>query len=409
MSASAPPPMDVLSGVKEIVAVHSAKGGVGKSTLAANLAVTLARRGLVVGLLDADVHGPSIAHMFGDDSMPEPSFRPGMALPLIRHGVKYLSIANAAGDDAPIIWRGPMVSQAIGQLLGGVDWGALDLLILDMPPGTGDAILGVGQTITLSGVVSVTTPSTLSVTDTRRGMQGFGQLSIPILGLVENMAALVCDECGERAEIFGESVGQDTADELGIPLLGELPIDPALVAGGDAGVPTAAADPEGATAQAFDKIADSLLEALAIHGRAATASFEVIWQGLPADTFRPDPPQALAAPTGEVGRGGEGQQVDLPLAVWQAANDALGIRWADGESSFHGAYELRMACPCAACVEEWSREKLPSLDDVPRNVKPVRISTVGRYALQPAWSDDHHTGIYSFRDLRAGAGRIDPR
>jgi ATP-binding protein involved in chromosome partitioning len=401
MATPAPPPIDALAGVREIVAVHSAKGGVGKSTVAANLAVTLARRGLAVGLLDADMWGPSVAHMFGDSSMPAPSPRGGLVLPLERHGVKFLSIANAAGDSAPIIWRGPMVSQAIAEFLSGIDWGTLDVLFVDMPPGTGDALLGIGQSVTLSGVVTVTTPSALSLSDTIRGMQGFGQLSVPLLGLVENLAELVCDGCGDRVALFGKGEGEAAAAELGVPFLGRLPIDPAVVVGGDSGVPIVASDPDGETARAYGELADGLTAQLAVHGRAATGTFEIPWQNLRADVFR-------AEPQSEPADVGDDTRPDLPVAIWQAGDRILGIRWADGETTFHGAYELRLACPCAGCVEEWSGEKLPSLDQVPADVRPVHIATVGRYALQPRWSDGHDTGIYSFRDLRDGAGRIEP-
>ena len=404
MASHAPPPIDVLSDVAEIVVVHSAKGGVGKSTVAANLAVALARRGLAVGLLDADMYGPSIAHMFGDASIPYESPRGGTVLPLERHGVKFMSIANAAGDTAPIIWRGPMVSQAIGQLLGGIDWGRLDVLLIDMPPGTGDALLGLGQNLGLSGAVTVTTPSVLSLTDSRRGMDGFGQLAVPLLGLVENMTDFVCDDCGERTAIFGDSVGDAVAAEAGTPLLGRIPIDPTVMTGGDEGVPVCAGRPDSPTARAFAATADALLGRLAAHGRAATGDFDLEWRLMGPGEFRPEPAPARAAGAPS---GGDGRP-ERPVALWQAGNTRLGIRWADGETTFHGAYELRMACPCAGCVEEWSREKLPTLDQVPQDVRPVRIATVGRYAVQPTWSDGHHTGIYSFTELRKGVGRVEP-
>ncbi len=400
MASSAPPPIDFLADVREIVVVHSAKGGVGKSTVAANLAVALARKGAAVGLLDGDIHGPSIAHMFGDASPPAAAPRPGSVLPRERHGVKFLSIANVAADGAPIIWRGPMVSQALGQLLGGIDWGTLDVLVVDMPPGTGDAIIGLGQSVTLSGVVSVTTPSTMSLADTYRGIQGFEQLSVPVLGLVENMSEFVCDDCGERVGLFGEGVGERASLELGIPFLGRLPIDPAVVTGSDTGTPIVATDPDGPIGRAFDAIAGALTAELASRGRGGAGDFEVTWESLEKGVVRADPP----TPAAETARGGSPQTA---VAVWQAADTVLGIRWGDGATTYHGTYELRKACPCAGCVEEWTGEKLPSLDQVPADVRPVRIRTVGRYALQPTWSDGHDTGIFAFRELRAGAGRVD--
>jgi ATP-binding protein involved in chromosome partitioning len=395
--SAAPPAFEGLAGVKEIVAVHSAKGGVGKSTVAANLAVTFSRMGLKVGLLDADIHGPSIAHMFGSAEPPAMSPDKPMALPIERHGVAYLSLANVATDDAPIIWRGPMVSGALQQLLAQVDWGERDLLLIDMPPGTGDAILGVGQAVPLSGVVAVTTPQELSLSDTRRGLTAFSKLEVPLLGLVENMAGFVCDECGERALPFGEGGGKATAEALGIPFLGRLPLDPAIGIAGDAGRP-AARDADTPAATAFDSLARSVLAEIARRGGGGTA-FEVEWTRMPETLFRPDPEKPPKT-TGES---------DRPAALWQAANDTLGILWGDGRKSFHGAYELRTSCPCAGCHEEWTGERLPTLDQVPKDVRPVRIRSVGRYAIQPTWTDGHQSGIFSFRDLARGVGAVDPR
>jgi ATP-binding protein involved in chromosome partitioning len=284
------PPSDLLAGVREIVAVHSAKGGVGKSTTAANLAVSLARMGMKVGLLDADIHGPSIAHMLGSSARPEASPSGEGVLPLTRHGVRYLSLANVALPDAPIIWRGPMVSGALNQLLGMVEWGELDLLLIDMPPGTGDAILGIGQAVALSGVVVVTTPQELSLSDTRRGIQGFVALQVPVLGLLENMSVFVCDECETPAALFGEGGGAATAEALGLAFLGRIPIDPAVVATGDAGTPICEARPDSPTARAFDSAGRAVLARLALHGRATSGSFDVDWEKRAPGDVRESPP-----------------------------------------------------------------------------------------------------------------------
>ncbi len=398
MSATPPSTPDLLSGVREVVAVHSAKGGVGKSTTAANLACAFSRMGMTVGLLDADIHGPSIAHMFSSSDPPEPLPNLQKVRPLERHGVRYLSLANVAPPDAPIIWRGPMVAGALTQLLEIVDWGPLDLLLVDMPPGTGDAVLGLGQNVTLSGVVVVTTPQALSVSDTRRGIQAFGQLQVPILGLVENMAAFVCD-CGETAALFGEGGGQRAAESVGVPFLGRIPLEASVVESGDAGRPICDILPESAAAVAFEGAARAALAQLALHGRAA-GGFDVDWESRPGDELRREPPDRPAsAPASTDGA--------TPVSVWQASDDVLGILWADGETTFHGARPLRLACPCAACVDEWTRDKLPSLDEVPADVRPVTIRSVGRYALQPVWSDGHRTGIFTFRELRTGTGAAD--
>lgn len=407
----AAPEAPVLAGVSEVVVVHSAKGGVGKSTTAANLAVTFSRLGLSVGLLDADIHGPSIAHMFGSSEQPLASPRGEQVLPLERHGVKYLSIANVTPDDGPIIWRGPMVAGALKELLTLVDWGELDLLLVDMPPGTGDTLLSLGQSVPLSGVVTVTSPQELALADTRRGIRGFEQLQVPHLGLVENMAGFVCDECGDVADLFGSEGGERTATDTGIPFLGRIPLDPALRVGGDAGIPLVASatqdpstlgDKDGAaasrTVRAFDTIARAVLAQLALHGRAAPGTFDVTWESRDSGEIRREP----SSPITDTGAD------DQAIALWQASEDLLAVRWGDGTTTFHRTFDLRRACPCAGCVDEWTREELPTLDDIPADVKPVTIRSVGRYAIQPVWSDGHRTGIYSFRDLRSGLAQANP-
>ncbi|MEZ5063675.1 MAG: P-loop NTPase [bacterium] len=398
MSASAAPTGPPgIARVKEIVVVHSAKGGVGKSTVSTNLAVTFARLGLNVALLDADIHGPSIALMLGSSERPAASPDGTMALPITRHGVAYLSLANIAADDAPIIWRGPMVASALQQMLGQVDWGERDLLLIDLPPGTGDTLLGLGQSLTLSGVVAVTTPQEMSLADTRRGLAAFGQLQVPIFGLIENMAGFVCDGCGERALPFGEGGGAEAARKLGIPFLGRLPLDPAIGVGGDRGRPIAA-ETDSPSARAFEGIARAVLAQIGVHGSTAGTT-ELTWERLAPGEFRAEPPGPLP-PAGSPGG---------VRTLWQASDDTLGILWNDGRSTFHGAYELRTACPCAACHEEWTGERMASLDQVPADVRPIVIRTVGRYAIQPVWSDGHRTGIFAFPDLARGVGAVERR
>jgi ATP-binding protein involved in chromosome partitioning len=384
-----------LSGVRDVVAVHSAKGGVGKSTVAVNLAVACARMDLRVALLDADIHGPSVAHMMGSSERPRTALSGDRVLPVERHGVKYLSLANVAEPDAPVIWRGPMVAGALRQLLEVVEWGETDLLLIDMPPGTGDAVLGIGQAVTLSGVVVVTTPEALAVSDTRRGVHAFERLEVPVLGLVENMASFVCDACGDEVALFGEGGGRRAAEQLGIPFLGRVPLDSGVVPSGDSGIPILAEGAERPAARALESVAKAMLARMALTGQSTT--FDLEWKRMKPKERRRDPP-GKAKPSGEAGR---------PDAIWQAADDVLGIRWGDGRTTFHGAYALRMACPCAACVEEWSGRRQPALDAVPRDVRPVVIRSVGRYAILPEWSDGHRTGMFSFRSLREGTGAVD--
>jgi ATP-binding protein involved in chromosome partitioning len=291
-----------------------------------------------------------------------------------------------------------MVAGALQELLTLVDWGGLDLLLLDLPPGTGDVLLGLGQSVPVSGVVTVTTPQEVSLLDTRRGIRGFEQLQVPHLGMVENLSGFVCDACGDIAPLFGEGTVERVAEELALPFLGRVPIDPTIRAGADAGRPAPiVAGPESAAVRAYDSIARAVLAQLSHRGRAG-GTFDVTWQTMAADEIRRDPPIAPAA---------EHAEADRPVAVWQASRDRLGIRWGDGKTSFHEAYALRRACPCAGCLDEWTREELPSLERVPRDVVPRTVRSVGRYALQPVWSDGHRSGIYSFRDLRGGLAAVE--
>jgi ATP-binding protein involved in chromosome partitioning len=257
-------------------------------------------------------------------------------------------------------------------------------------------VLGIGQAVQLSGVIVVTTPQSLALSDTRRGIHAFEKLQVPVLGLIENMAEFVCDGCGDRIALFGEGGGKAAAEELGIPFLGRVPLDPAVVPGGDSGVPASASDPDGPAGRAFGNVARQVVARLSLEGGGAGV-FHVEWKKMKDKDVKKDPPQKVKA-SGDAER---------PDAVWQAADRVLGIRWGDGVTTYHGAYELRMACPCAGCVEEWSGEKLPSLNQVPNDVRPVDVKSVGRYALLPVWSDGHRTGMFAFRDLRQGVGAVD--
>jgi ATP-binding protein involved in chromosome partitioning len=381
--------------VVDVIAVHSAKGGVGKSTVATNLAVALSALGLRVGLLDADIHGPSVAHMLGSNARPEPAGDGARVFPIERHGVRFLSLANVVTPDAPVIWRGPMVVGALQQLVTMVDWGDLDVLLLDLPPGTGDAVLSIAQMIALTGAVVVTTPQEMSLSDTRRGIQAFAKLDVPIVGLVENMAVFVCDACGTEAALFGEGGGRATAERMGVPFLGRVPIVPAIREGGDAGVPLARSAPESPAGRAFDAIARHVAAALAQDDRVDAEALTVHWKKMKPGETHDDPPKKKLPPP----------IPGPPRArlVWQAADDRLGIAWSDGTRTFHDTFALRMSCPCAMCVEEWTGRRMPSLNAVPPGVRPVVIRPVGRYAIQPEWSDGHKTGIFSFADLLRGA------
>jgi ATP-binding protein involved in chromosome partitioning len=250
-----------LPGIRAVIAVASAKGGVGKSTVAVNLAVALSRLGKRVGLLDADIYGPSVPTMLGLAEA-EPATGPDRKLiPLDAFGVNSMSIGYLVDPDAPMIWRGPIVMSALTQMLNDVAWGALDILVVDMPPGTGDAQLTMAQRVPLSGVVIVSTPQEIALIDVRRGVAMFQKTAVPILGIVENMAYFQGPD-GARVHLFGEGGARRTAEALGAPFLGELPIDIALREGGDAGAPLVASDPQSETAGRFLAIAAQVAEAL---------------------------------------------------------------------------------------------------------------------------------------------------
>jgi ATP-binding protein involved in chromosome partitioning len=255
--------MDLLPQVRFKVAVASGKGGVGKSTLAANLAVALARLGQKVGLLDADIYGPSQQVMMGIDEKPYVDKSDNKLLTIERHGVRVATLGAVMNPDQPAAWRGPMVMKAVDQLLAGVRWGRLDLLIVDLPPGTGDVQLTLTQRVSLSGAVIVTTPQEVALIDARKGLNMFRQARVPLLGIVENMSYYLCPHCGREEEIFKRGGGRRTAEALQVPFLGEIPIDPRIVIGGDSGSPIVALAPESPAARAYSGVAEAVARALA--------------------------------------------------------------------------------------------------------------------------------------------------
>lgn len=251
----------LIPGVKHVVAVASGKGGVGKSTVAANLAVALAQLGYRVGLLDVDIYGPSLPTMFGITE--KPRVVGNRIYPFVKHGVTVMSLGFILETDTPVIWRGPMVMRAIEQMLGDVEWGDLDYMVLDLPPGTGDAQLTVTQRIPLAGAVIVTTPQDVALIDARKGLAMFRKVNVPVIGIVENMSTFVCPHCGETTDIFKKDGGKKTADLLETAFLGAIPLDPKIVLGGDAGVPITVAEPRGPHADAFRQVAAEVVEEVA--------------------------------------------------------------------------------------------------------------------------------------------------
>jgi ATP-binding protein involved in chromosome partitioning len=241
------PPKTPISGVKNIIAVGSGKGGVGKTTVSVNLALALSKLGRRVGLLDADVYGPNVPLMMG---ISEPPKAYGDRIqPLENHGIKLMSMGFINPGDRPLVWRGPMLHSAIQQFLYSVDWGELDYLIIDLPPGTGDVALSLAQSTPIAGAIVVTTPSDVSLEDARKAVNMFAQVRIPMLGLIENMSYLIAPKSGERIDVFGQGGGKKTAEKMNVPFLGELALDPDVRIGGDTGAPVTikgAGDPHAA-------------------------------------------------------------------------------------------------------------------------------------------------------------------
>jgi ATP-binding protein involved in chromosome partitioning len=250
-----------LPGVQHIIAVASGKGGVGKSTVATNLAVALGLSGLRTGLLDADIYGPSIPLMMGVNERPQVTST-NRILPFLNHGIKMQSLGFFLGENAPVIWRGPMVMKAVQQLLQDTEWGELDVLVIDLPPDTGDVQLTLVQTVPLTGAVLVTTPQDLALLDVKKGAEMFKQVNAPLLGVVENMSYFVCPDCGKHTNIFRQGGGQKESERLGIPLLGRIPLEPAVCDAGDTGVPVVIGQPDTAAAEAFQQIAAAVIEVL---------------------------------------------------------------------------------------------------------------------------------------------------
>jgi ATP-binding protein involved in chromosome partitioning len=347
-----------LEGVGRVIAVSSCKGGVGKSTVAANLAVALGQAGLRVGLADVDIYGPSAPIMFGVSERPGPADDERIP-PLQAHGISLMSMGFFLDDNAPVIWRGPMAMSATRQFLRGVAWGELDMLIVDLPPGTGDIVLTLCQEIPLDGAIVVTTPQDVALADVKRGIAMFGKVNTPILGVVDNMSAYICPDCGTRDELFGSRRPEQLAKELRLPLLGELPLDAAVVESGDAGVPIVVREPEHPVAKAFVHLAH--------HVRGA------------------------------IDKAAQAKQAPEPVEIAQERErEIVRIKWSDGANTEYALAGLRGWCPCAGCQGHGGERRFVDSG----NPRLQRVEAVGRYAVRFCWADGHETGMYSFEYLR---------
>ncbi len=349
--------------MKTVIPVASGKGGVGKSTVSANLAVALASFGAKVGLMDADVYGPSIPMIMGVKERPRVEGE--MTIPPVAHGVKIMSMGFFLREGEAVIWRGPMLHKTVDQFLGNVDWGELDYLIVDLPPGTGDIQLSLCQKIPLTGAVIVSTPQDVAYKIAEKAIVMFRKLKTPILGLIENMSGYVCGECGHHDEIFGKGGLKRYSERNGLPFLGEIPLATTIRITSDEGRPIVLESPDSPSARAFLDIAKRLMDR--IHAPAGT---EKVSEG------------------------------PRPEKVSQPSKEKIEIIWKDGHRSIYSGYELRVACYCAQCVEEMSGTRLLKPETINRGVYALSIVPIGQYALKFDWSDGHNTGIYTFEHLR---------
>ncbi|MEZ7849094.1 MAG: P-loop NTPase [Polaromonas sp.] len=378
----------MLQGIRHLIAVGSGKGGVGKSTVSVNLALALQQRGARVGLVDADILGPSIPGMLGIPTGEPPEMTAdSRMIPAERYGLKVVSMGMLTGDDRPAVLRGPMVGKYLKMFVSGVQWGELDYLILDLPPGTGDTQLTLAQSLPLSGVVIVTTPQAVSLKIARRGLRMFEKVQVPILGIVENMRTFTCPHCGETTDIFRHGGGEQMSQDLGVPFLGALPLDTEVVTCGDEGCPIVVDQPKSPSARVYGTIADALVAQL---HTADLGPKPFVWKWDSND----------GAPTWTESAVKSYGARNIPVGLLRRDPRTLSILWQDGHRDDLDVRDLRLACRCALCVEEMSGRKLLDPQTVQADVSPRQITSIGHYAIQFDWSDGHNSGIYAFNDLR---------
>ena len=344
-------------GVKHLIAVASGKGGVGKSTTAVNLALGFRAIGLKAGVLDADIYGPSQPRLLGLTGRPQVAH--GKTLkPMQGYGLEVMSMGFMVDEGTPIIWRGPMVVSALNQMLREVAWGDLDVMVIDMPPGTGDVQLTIAQQVPLSGAIIVSTPQDLALIDARKGLNMFRKVDIPVLGIIENMSYFICPKCGERADIFGHGGAHEEADKLGLPFLGAVPLHIEIRERSDSGQPIVATNPDSPHAQIYREIA------------ART------WAEIEAQ---------------------EGRRVEPPQLDVCPSRDALRVSFGHGHAHEITAEMLRVMSPSAE-VQGHSPDQRVTVARK-RNVKIKELRPVGNYAVRIAFDDGHDTGLYTWSYL----------
>lgn len=357
---NAPNTPNSLKNVKNIIAIASGKGGVGKSTVTVCIAEAFAKAGAKVGILDIDVYGPSIPNMVGLGDHQLGGSQQGVLEPVEAHGMKIMSMGFLANKDTPVVWRGPIASQLVQQFLGAVDWGDLDYLFVDMPPGTGDIQLTLSQSVPLTGAVIVTTPQEIAHTIAEKGLRMFQQVKIPILGIIENMAGFTPPGSDEVYHIFGEGGGTSAAEEFDLPLLGQISLRQELREAMDTGK------------FVEDENIKSIASLIAVEAMMIVTNEEL-------SPFSP-------------------QEMNL-------ANDGktLVIKWQDNVEHIISAFNVRFKCPCAHCVDEITGVQLIKEEEIPPNVKILESVPVGRYGVKFAFDDPSpgaNTGIYTFTFLR---------
>lgn len=337
-----------LGNVRSIIAVSSCKGGVGKSTIAAHLSCELAQRGFKVGLVDVDIHGPSIPSLFNLKSAAIYRNEKKQIIPVEKNGLKIMSFGFLLGD-APAVMRGPIVTQYVQQILHKTAWGELDYLFIDMPPGTGDIQLTVTQTVQLNGAVIVTTPQTLSLIDVARGILMFEKVNVPILGVIENMSYFLCDKCDKKHYIFGKSTHQSLTERFGIDLLAELPLLQEMI------IPIEKPKSNDFISKAVDKVVMAL-------GKSSIT------------------------------------QTKVPTINFDRKNVTL--NWNNGDQIIVSNRDLRLSCECALCVNEISGDKILKEADVREDIAPTKITPLGNYAIGITWNDRHSSGIYPYKNIK---------
>lgn len=348
------PAMNMLKRVNSVIAVSSCKGGVGKSTIAAQLARELQREGLRVGLLDTDIYGPSLPTLF-NLHRPQLMMRDNMLIPLEIDGLKLMSVGFVLGD-SPAVMRGPMVSGYVQQILQQTDWGDLDYLIIDLPPGTGDIQLTLVQQAALDGAIIVTTPHSLSLVDVSRGILMFEKVNVPVLGIVENMSYFECDGCGKRHRLFGEGADK-LRERFGLTTLAEFPMIQ--------GISQLEDKDAGADLEPLKVLADNLHRAIGMR---------------------------------------RAQKDDLPIVT--AIPGRIHIRWPDGSEDELQNRDVRASCQCAQCVGEFTGEQLLDVNAIPPDIDATAVDTLGNYAVSIAWSDGHSSGIFTWDHLKELAGKV---